>query len=260
MKPFLALNWKLQKGPSESYAWCRALLEQIPEPMPVELAIIAPAISLDRVFHALRSSEVSEIKWGAQDVSQQQKGAYTGETAAQWLNELDCAYVVIGHSERRQYHGETDAMAGEKTAVAIRAGVKPILCVGEKLEIREAGNAESHTLAQLETALAWLTPDVLQAEFAGSLEWLTLAYEPIWAIGTGKTATPDDAENMGNAMRAWCVGKYGMLGEQPRLLYGGSVKPDNIKALCSRQNVNGALVGGASLELDSVLKMLEALA
>jgi triosephosphate isomerase (TIM) len=167
--------------------------------------------------------------------------------------------VVIGHSERREYHGETDTVAGEKTAVAIRAGVKPILCVGEKLELRETGNAEAHTLAQLETALAWLTPEVLASEFAGSLEWLTIAYEPIWAIGTGKTATPDDAENMGNAMRGWFVGRYGQAGKTLRLLYGGSVKPDNIKALCSRQNVDGALVGGASLELEGVLKMLEAL-
>jgi triosephosphate isomerase (TIM) len=257
VKPLLALNWKLQKGPAESYAWCRALLEQLPEEPPADLAIMAPAVSLDRVGHALRGSPV---QWGAQDVSKYQKGAYTGETAPQWLNELDCAYVVIGHSERREYHGETDTVAGEKTAVAIRAGVKPILCVGEKLELRETGNAEAHTLAQLETALAWLTPEVLASEFAGSLEWLTIAYEPIWAIGTGKTATPDDAENMGNAMRGWFVGRYGQAGKTLRLLYGGSVKPDNIKALCSRQNVDGALVGGASLELEGVLKMLEALA
>jgi triosephosphate isomerase (TIM) len=256
VKPLLALNWKLQKGPAESYAWCRALLEQLPEELPADVAVIAPAVSLDRVGNALRGSPV---QWGAQDVSKQQKGAYTGETAAQWLNELDCTYVVIGHSERREYHGETDAVAGEKTAVAIRAGVKPILCVGEKLEVRESGNAEAFTLTQLETALVWLTPEVLANEFAGSLEWLTIAYEPIWAIGTGKTATPDDAENMGNAMRGWFVQRYGQAGNGLRLLYGGSVKPDNIKALCSRQNVDGALVGGASLELESVLKMLEAL-
>ncbi len=256
MKPLLALNWKLQKSPAESYAWGRALLEQIPEELPAELAVMAAAVSLDRLGNALRGSEVH---WGAQDVSQHAKGAYTGEIAVQWLNELDCAYVVIGHSERREYHGETDTIAGAKTAVAIRGGVKPILCVGEKLEVREAGHAESHTLGQLETALSWLTPELVQSEFAGSLEWLTIAYEPIWAIGTGKTATPDDAENMGNTMRAWFVGKYGTMAEQVRLLYGGSVKPDNIKALCSRNNVNGALVGGASLELESVLKMLEAL-
>ncbi len=257
MKPLLALNWKLQKGPAESYAWGRALLEQLPEEMSADLAVVAPSVSLDRLGNALRGSEV---RLGAQDVSQYSKGAYTGEVAVQWLNELDCAYVVIGHSERREYHNETDIMAGEKTAVAIRGGVKPILCVGEKLETREAGHAEQYTLGQLETALAWLTPELVQSEFAGSLEWLTVAYEPIWAIGTGKTATPDDAENMGNAMRTWFVGKYGAIANDMRLLYGGSVKPDNIKALCSRQNVNGALVGGASLELESVLKMLEALA
>jgi triosephosphate isomerase len=257
MKPLLALNWKLQKGPAESYAFGRALLEQLPDEPKADLAIIAPAVSLDRIGNALRGSEV---KWGAQDVSQHTKGAFTGEIAVQWLNELDCAYVVIGHSERREYHSETDVIAGAKTAVAIRGGVKPILCVGEKLEIRESGNAEQYTLGQLETALAWLTPELVQSEFGNSLEWLTIAYEPIWAIGTGKTATPDDAENMGNAMRTWFVSKYGTVANNMRLLYGGSVKPDNIKALCSRSNVNGALVGGASLELESVLKMLEALA
>jgi triosephosphate isomerase (TIM) len=256
MKPLLALNWKLQKGPAESYAWGRALLEQLPDELPADLAVMAAAVSLDRLGNALRGSEV---RLGAQDVSSHAKGAFTGEIAVQWLNELDCAYVVIGHSERREYHGETDAIAGEKTAVAIRGGVKPILCVGEKLETREAGNAENYTLAQLGTALAWLTPELVQSEFGNSLEWLTIAYEPIWAIGTGKTATPDDAENMGNAIRNWFIGKYGAIANDMRLLYGGSVKPDNIKALCSRSNVNGALVGGASLELDSVLQMLEAL-
>ena len=257
MKPLLSLNWKLQKGPAESYAWGRALLEQLPDELSAELAVIAPSVSLDRLGNALRGSEV---RLGAQDVSSHAKGAYTGEVAVQWLNELDCTYVVIGHSERREYHNETDVLAGEKTAVAIRGGVKPILCVGEKLDVRQAGDAETYTLGQLETALAWLTPELVQSEFAGSLEWLTIAYEPIWAIGTGKTATPDDAENMGNAMRAWFVGKYGPIANNLRLLYGGSVKPDNIKTLCSRSNVNGALVGGASLELESVLKMLEALA
>ena len=256
MKPLLALNWKLQKSPAESYAWGRALLEQLPDEMPAELAVMAASVSLDRLGNALRGSEV---RLGAQDVSSHSKGAYTGEVAVQWLHELDCAYVVIGHSERRQYHGETDTMAGEKTAVAIRGGVKPILCVGEKLETREAGDAEKYTLAQLETALAWLTPELVQSEFGNSLEWLTVAYEPIWAIGTGKTATPDDAENMGNAIRGWFVGQYGDIANRMRLLYGGSVKPDNIQVLCSRNNVDGALVGGASLELESVLKMLEAL-
>ncbi len=256
MKPLLALNWKLQKGPAEAFSWCRTLLEQLPDELPADVAVMAAAVSLDRVGNALRGSGV---QWGAQDVSKHAKGAFTGETAAGWLNELDCTYVVIGHSERREYHFETDAIAGEKTAVAIRAGVKPILCVGEKLDVREAGNAESYTLTQLETALSWLTPEVLNTEFKGSLEWLTIAYEPIWAIGTGKTATPDDAENMGNAMRYWFVQRYGETANNLRLLYGGSVKPDNIKALCSRSNVDGALVGGASLELDSVVKMLEAL-
>lgn len=249
MKPLLALNWKLQKGPRETFEWSRALLEQLPEELSADLAVIAPAVSLQSAQNALSSSLVA---WGAQDVSAQSKGAFTGETAVAWLAELRCKYAVIGHSERREYHGETDAVANLKVKAVQAAHLTPILCVGEKLEVREAGAQIAHTLGQLEVAL-----DGVEIIDEASL---VIAYEPIWAIGTGKTATPDDAENMGNAMRSFLNEKYGAdASAKVRLLYGGSVKPDNIKALCSRSNVNGALVGGAALEIDSVLAMLEAL-
>jgi triosephosphate isomerase (TIM) len=249
MKPLLALNWKLQKGPRETFEWSRALLEQLPDELSADLAIMAPAVSLQSAQNALSSSSV---KWGAQDVSAHTKGAYTGETAPQWLAELRCEYVVIGHSERREYHGETDAIANQKVKASQAAKLTPILCVGEKLETREAGNQIEFTLGQLEVALDGV--NIVDAES------LVIAYEPIWAIGTGRTATPDDAEEMGNAMRGFLGKHYGAeTAALVRLLYGGSVKPDNINALCSRSNVDGALVGGASLEIDSVLKMLEAL-
>ncbi len=249
MKPLLALNWKLQKGPAEALAWSKALLEKLPSPLPADLAIMSPTISLQAVSGVLLGSKVT---FGAQDVSAQSKGAFTGETAAQWLLELGCKFAVIGHSERREYHGETDAIANAKVKATQAAGLTPILCVGEKLEVREAGNAESFTVGQLEVALSGVE--------VNSDDSLVIAYEPIWAIGTGKTATPDDAENMGNAIRAFLDGKYGAASAHIRILYGGSVKPDNIKALCARSNVDGALVGGAALELDSVLGMLNALA
>jgi triosephosphate isomerase len=192
------------------------------------------------------------VTWGSQDVSAEARGAFTGEIAAAWLKELGCTYAVIGHSERRQYHAETDAMAGRKVKAAQAAGLIPILCVGEKLETREAGDAVPYTLSQLDTALEGVE--------VTSPASLVIAYEPIWAIGTGKTATPDDAEEMGHAMRGFLAEKYGAeTAALIRLLYGGSVKPDNIKALCSRTDVDGALVGGASLELDSILGMLNAL-
>jgi triosephosphate isomerase len=249
MKPLLALNWKLHKGPRETFEWSRALLDGLPDELAADLAIMAPTVSLQSAQNALSSSPVA---WGAQDVSAHSKGAYTGETAAQWLAELNCDYVVIGHSERREYHGETDAVANQKVKAAQAARLTPILCVGEKLEVREADAQVAHTLGQLEVAL-----EGVEVTDASSL---VIAYEPIWAIGTGKTATPDDAEAMGNAMRGFLNDKYGLEGAANiRLLYGGSVKPDNIKALCSRSDVDGALVGGASLEISSVLAMLEAL-
>jgi triosephosphate isomerase len=249
MKPLLALNWKLQKGPQEAMAWSKSLLEKLPENLAADLAIMAPTISLNAVSWTLANSSVM---FGAQDVSAQSKGAFTGETAAAWLQELGCQFAVIGHSERREYHGETDAIANAKVKATQAVGVTPILCVGEKLEVREAGIAESYTVAQLEVALDGVE--------VNSNDSLVIAYEPIWAIGTGKTATPDDAENMGNAIRAFLDQKYGAKSAHIRILYGGSVKPDNIKALCARNNVDGALVGGASLELESVLGMLNALA
>jgi triosephosphate isomerase (TIM) len=206
-------------------------------------------VSLPAVSGVLHGSSVA---CGSQDISAESKGAFTGETAAAWLVELGCTYAVIGHSERRQYHGETDAIANRKVKAAQAAGLVPILCVGEKLETRESGEAVTYTLAQLDVAL-----NGIEVHDAKSL---VIAYEPIWAIGTGKTATPDDAEEMGRAMRGYLIGKYGPeRAAMIRLLYGGSVKPDNIKALCSREDVDGALVGGASLELESVLGMLHAL-
>ena len=249
MKPLLALNWKLQKGPKEAMSWSKSLLKKISSPLPADLAIMAPTISLNAVSSVLSGSSVA---FGSQDVSAQSKGAFTGETAAAWLQELGCKFAVIGHSERREYHGETDIIANAKVKATQAVGITPILCVGEKLEVREAGNAESYTVGQLEVALEGVE--------VTSDDSLVIAYEPIWAIGTGKTATPDDAENMGNAIRAFLDGKYGDKSAHIRILYGGSVKPDNIKALCSRNNVDGALVGGAALELDSVLGMLTALA
>ena len=249
LRPLLALNWKLQKGPAEAHAWVQDLLKRLPEQRGADLVVLAPFVSLPGVAEVLKGAPVA---FGSQDVSAESKGAFTGEVAAAWLKELGCAYAVIGHSERREYHGESDDMAGRKVLAAQQNGVTPILCVGERLPAREAGEAVASTIAQLERALASVP--------VTSLDSLVVAYEPIWAIGTGRTATPDDAEEMGVAIRGFLQHKYGNnVAALVRLLYGGSVKPDNIAALCDRQDVDGALVGGASLELDSTLAMLAAL-
>jgi triosephosphate isomerase (TIM) len=246
LRPLLALNWKLHKGPAEALAWCQELCQE-PRSSAVDLAIMAPFVSLAAVQQGLAGSDVS---YGAQDVSAHGKGAYTGEITAAMLSELSCTYAVIGHSERRQYHGETDSVAGAKVKAAQAAGIVPILCIGEKLDVREAGNAVAYTLAQLQTALEGI-------EIADT-QSLVIAYEPIWAIGTGRTATPDDAEQMGVAMRGFLRQHYGEKADVVRLLYGGSVKPDNIRSLLAREDVDGALVGGAALELASVRGMLTA--
>ncbi len=249
MKPLLALNWKLQKGPQESAAWTRELLSKLPKDLAADLVVLPVYVSLPATSAVLSGSPVG---FGAQDISAEEKGAFTGEISAAMLTELRCGYAVIGHSERRQYHNETDANCNRKVKVCQVAKIIPILCVGEKLDSREAGKAVEYTLAQLSAGL-----EGIEITNANSV---VVAYEPVWAIGTGKTATPDDAEQMGVAMREFLVKKYGPeKAALVRLLYGGSVKPDNIRALCDRKDVDGALVGGASLELDSVLKMLAAL-
>ena len=249
MRPLLALNWKLHKGPREAARWASDLLERLPRDATADLAVLAPFVSLPAVAEAVAGSGVAV---GAQDVSAFEKGAYTGEVSAAMLAEIGCRYAVIGHSERRAYHFETSETTGLKVKAAQAAGLTPILCVGEALETLEYGNAEAHTVEQLRVALR-------DADARGEDD-LVVAYEPIWAIGTGRTATPDDAEQMGTAIRAYLEERYGTAtGRAIRVLYGGSVKPDNIAALCARANVDGALVGGASLDLESVVNLLAAL-
>ena len=249
MRPLLALNWKLHKGPREAARWANELLERLPPNAAADLAVLAPYVSLPAVAEALAGSGVAV---GAQDVSAFEKGAYTGEVSAAMLKEVGCRYAVIGHSERRAYHGETSETTGLKVKAAQAAGLTPILCVGEALETREAGNAEAHTVEQLRVALRDVD--------ARGEDDLVVAYEPIWAIGTGRTATPDDAEQMGTAIRAYLEERYGDTGRALRVLYGGSVKPDNIAALCARSNVDGALVGGASLTAAQFVPIIEAAA
>lgn len=183
------------------------------------------------------------LGYGAQDLSQHDDGAYTGEISGAFLAKLGCTYVVVGHSERREYHQESDELVGAKVRAALRHDLTPILCVGEPLEVRQAGGHVAHVVAQLTAAL-----DGLEAEQVGRV---VVAYEPVWAIGTGEVATPDDAQEVCAAIRS-TVGE--LVGEEVagglRVLYGGSVKPGNVAEIMSREDVDGALVGGASLVVD----------
>lgn len=247
-RPLLALNWKMNKLPSEAAEWAKGLQEELPQ-AEVDVAVMAPAISLSLVAANLYGSGAA---LGAQDLSQFDSGAYTGETSAAMLRDVGAQYVIVGHSERRAYHMETDQVVAAKARAAVGAGLTPIVCVGEGLDVRERGEQVAHTLDQLRASLEGLMIE--------RPEQLVIAYEPVWAIGTGKTATSGDAEDMALAIRQALDGLYRQYASGVRILYGGSVKPDNIREICGQPNVNGALVGGASLELSSVIKMVEALA
>ena len=184
-----------------------------------------------------------ELRYGAQDVSTEDSGAFTGEISASMLAKLGCSYVVIGHSERREYHHEDDALVNAKVKAALANELTPILCVGEGLEIREAGSHVPHCCSQLDGAL-----DGIKAE---QVKNIVIAYEPVWAIGTGKTATPDDAQEVCGAIRARLAEKYGAeTADVVRIQYGGSVKAANIAAIMAQPDVDGALIGGASLDAE----------
>lgn len=246
-KRLVAGNWKMHKTPSEARMWFRDLTAHLPQTQ-AEPALLVPFTHLP---YAAEILEGHGVHWGAQDVSAHTEGAYTGEVSAKMLADLACKYTIVGHSERRSYHAESDALVAEKARRLLEQGITPILCVGEPLEVREAGGHVEYTLQQLEGSLQGVNPP--------SPQGLVIAYEPVWAIGTGKTATPEDAEAMHRAIRGWLEGRYGAdFAGQMRILYGGSVKPENAAALFAQPNIDGGLVGGASLKLEDYIKLLTA--
>jgi triosephosphate isomerase len=208
----------------------------------VEVAVLPPFTDI-RTVQTLVDGDRLEIVYGAQDLSQHDEGAYTGEVSGGMLAKLGCTYVLAGHSERRQYHGEDDALVGAKVRAAYRHGLTPILCVGEGLDVRQAGDHCEHTLAQLDGALEGVA--------AKQARTLVVAYEPVWAIGTGEVATPDDAQEVCAAIRGRLQETFSAdVADAVRVLYGGSVKASNVAAIMSQPDVDGALVGGASLKAD----------
>ncbi|HEU4740751.1 MAG TPA: triose-phosphate isomerase [Meiothermus sp.] len=246
-RTLVAGNWKMHKTPTEAKAWFQELLRRLP-PVSAEPALMVPFTTLAAAQEILAGTGVA---YGAQDVSAHLEGAYTGEVSARMLEDLGCTYTIVGHSERRQYHQESDELVAEKAQRLLERGIVPILCVGEPLEVREVGDEVPYTLTQLEGSLEGVEP--------GSPDRLVIAYEPVWAIGTGKTATPDDAEAMHKEIRGWLAGRFSPeFADRVRVLYGGSVKPDNAEALFGQPDIDGGLVGGASLKLEDYLKLLEA--
>jgi triosephosphate isomerase (TIM) len=249
--PLIAGNWKMNLDHQEAIhtvqklAW--ALKDAKHDFSAVEVTVLAPFTDL-RSVQTLVDADKLELTYGAQDVSQHVSGAYTGEISPVFLSKLGVTYVAIGHSERRQYHGEDDALVNAKTKAALAHGLVPIVCVGEALEIRKAGEQVSYTLAQVDGAL-----EGLSAEDAAKV---VIAYEPVWAIGTGEVATPQDAQEVAGAIRARLAELYSAeVADAVRVLYGGSVKSSSIAELMKEQDVDGALVGGASLDPEEFAKI-----
>ena len=236
--PVIAGNWKMHKSAHEASAFLNELVPLVRESRHREVVVCPPFVALPAAVNAARGSG---IEVGAQDVFWLKEGAYTGEISAPMLLALGCQWVIIGHSERREYFGETNETVFKKTVSALESGLKPIVCVGERLEERESGQTESVLAAQFEGGLSQLTADQMSR--------VVIAYEPVWAIGTGRVATPEMASAAHKFIRAQIHNHFGAeAADCCRILYGGSVKPDNIAALMSQDDIDGALVGGASLD------------
>ncbi|MDR1431755.1 MAG: triose-phosphate isomerase [Propionibacteriaceae bacterium] len=250
--PLMAGNWKMNcnhveaVGLVEQLAW--TLKDFKYEPERSEAAVIVPFTDIRSVQTVIEGDRLP-LAFGAQDVSVYDSGAYTGEIAAGMLAKLNCKYVVVGHSERREYHGETDELINAKAKKVIAAGMTPIICVGEVLEVRKAGIHVSHVLTQ--------TKGVLDGIPAEQVAKLVIAYEPVWAIGTGEVATPQDAQEVCGAIRGYVAEAFGEeAAKGVRIQYGGSVKASNVVEIMAEPDVDGALVGGASLKADEFAKIV----
>jgi triosephosphate isomerase len=240
----------MHKTASEAAVLAEAVLRALPPPNGVEVVLCPPFTALAAVARVIAGSPVA---LGAQDVHWEREGAYTGEISPEMLRDLGCRYVIIGHSERRQYFAETDERVNRKTGAALAGGLTPIVCIGETLAEREAGRAAEVVAGQVKGALSGLAPEQVRG--------VVLAYEPIWAIGTGRTATPLQAAEMHARVRRTIAELCGRdVAEQIRILYGGSVGPENASALLREPEIDGALVGGASLRADAFAAIARAAA
>lgn len=244
-KPFIAGNWKMNKTITEAIELVNNLKRELVDIQEADIVVCPVFTALSEVSDLVVDSNIG---LGAQNLYWQDSGAFTGEVSAPMLKDAGCQYVIIGHSERRKYFGETDETVNKKIKAALKIGLSPIVCVGETLEEREAGK----------------TIEVVKAQLSGGFEKIedlsniTIAYEPVWAIGTGKTATPDQAQEVHKFIREWISRKYSaQVAESLRILYGGSVKPSNTKELMNQEDIDGSLVGGASLEAASFVEIVK---
>jgi triosephosphate isomerase len=241
-----AANWKMNQAPADAEAFLRAFTDQYSKQQDRRVLFFPPAVSLHTVVSAIKTR--ADLSAGVQNIHWEDKGAFTGETSATLARAAGARYVLVGHSERRHVFGETDEETGKKVVAAVKAGLTALICVGETLAQRESGETLAVVLRQLRAAVAGIEPSVLAASI--------VAYEPVWAIGTGKNATPDDAATVHSAIRKELITLCGERGGAVPILYGGSVNRTNVSSLLAVDEVDGVLVGGASLEAEHWLAIV----
>ncbi len=247
-KTIIAGNWKMNKTPSETKEFAEEFKKLLPKTKWCDVVICAPFVDLPAAVRAFKDSRVAV---GAENLYYEKSGAFTGEVSADMLADLDVKYVIVGHSERRQYFGETDAIVNKKVHAALNAGLNPIICVGESLEQREMGVTMELIAYQVKSALAGVAPELARR--------CVIAYEPIWAIGTGKTATGEQAAEVCTSIRAVIRGLYGArIARGVTIQYGGSMNPKNAAELLSHEDIDGGLIGGASLKPDQLIEIVHA--
>lgn len=246
-QPMVAGNWKMNGTRWEAETLVRTIKEAEPDPAAVEILVCPPFTAIDAVARVLKGSP---IRYGAQNLFWEKSGAFTGEISGEMLRDLGCRYVILGHSERRQIFGESDQDVAKKYAAAKRSGLIPVLCVGETEEERRQGVTEKVVSTQLRA--------ILQETDAASFQGAVIAYEPVWAIGTGLTATPAQAQQVHAFLRSELHAFDGGLGTSTRILYGGSVKAENAAEIFSQPDIDGGLIGGASLKAEEFLKICTA--
>ncbi|MCK4329828.1 triose-phosphate isomerase [candidate division WOR-3 bacterium] len=246
-KPLIAGNWKMNMGGSDSKELSRSIRNALDDYTDIDILLCPPYTAITHVYEIIKNTS---IILGAQNCFYESKGAFTGEISPLFLLDIGCKYVILGHSERRYYFGETADLIGKKMICSLDSGLNIILCVGEKLEERENGEAFEIVKSQLEGSFRNLPEDYLKK--------ITVAYEPVWAIGTGKTCEPNMAEEMHHFIRSWFKVKFGdIISNNLRILYGGSIKPENISSLIVKEDIDGGLIGGASLNVDSFIQIIK---
>ena len=249
-KPFIAGNWKMNMNSASAVALAAGLAKELENIDTVDVAVCPPFVYLQSIAAALSASNIAV---GAQNVYFEDNGAFTGEISCEMLKDASCTYVIVGHSERRHVMGETDAMINKKISAAINGGLLPIFCVGELLEDRKAEKTAEVVINQVKKGLAGLCEERIRA--------VTIAYEPVWAIGTGLTATPDQAQQVHGMIRGLLTELYNEdIAQKIRIQYGGSAKPSNTSELMAQPDVDGLLVGGASLKVEDFVAMVTKIA